>query len=205
MAVEELTALLAHMDEIANAVNAFKSEDVQKDAFAALVAAFVGSDTRSSRFVTAAENQDDQTAEEDAVDQDQNTAQPPKKRRKSNGTPSKAGVAPVRDLDLRPTGKQSFIDFVTEKSPTSNQEKYAVAVYYLEHILELSPVTAGHVAAVFKQTSHWRESGNIAAGLRVTAARKNTINVSDLNDIKTTAHGRNFVEHDLPGEEKQGK
>ncbi|WP_294289088.1 hypothetical protein [uncultured Sphingomonas sp.] len=205
MAVEELTALLSHMDEIANAVNRFESEEVQKSAFAALVAAFEGvQGPRPSKAPSSAEAPPSDEIS-DKSDDTQSDSVPKKRRRKINGSSGRSSVVPVRDLDLRPTGKTAFVDFIAEKKPKDNQERYAVAVYYLEHILELQPVTSGHVAAVFKQTAHWRESGNISSGLRVTARRKNTINTSDLNDLHTTPHGRNFIEHDLPSAEKDSK
>jgi len=40
--------------------------------------------------------------------------------------------------------------------------------------------------------------------LRMTAHRKNWIDTADLDDLKTTPHGRNFVEHDLPRKKAEG-
>jgi DNA-binding PadR family transcriptional regulator len=130
----------------------------------------------------------------------------PTKAPSKNGDSATAqkGTAKInRDLNLRPTGKQSFAEFIADKQPSSNQDKFAVAVYYLEQILELPAVALSQVRTVFRLTENWREPANIDTALRVTAVRKATIDTSDMDNIRTTAQGRNFVEHDLPP--KSGK
>jgi hypothetical protein len=202
MAEKEVDALLERMSKIATAVNAFKSETVQQAALAALVAAFeAGSAVRKP----AAPPRDDSDVSGEPADQDggdeanaSGKSGKVRRRAKTSSGASSSVIVPVRDLDLRPNGVESFDEFIAKKRPRDNQEKYAVAVYYLEQIAAINPVTLGHLAAVFKQTAGWRESGNIASGVPVTAKRKNTINPVDLNDLKTTPHGRNFVEHDIP-------
>jgi len=201
MAEQEVDALLERMPKIATAVNAFKSESVQQAALAAVVAAFeVGVTTRKPAAPLAPDSDvsDEQSDGKNGREDGSAAKSRGRRRTKAVGSALSSAVVPVRDLDLRPKGAESFDEFIAKKQPRDNQEKYAVAVYYLEQVAAISPITLGHIAAVFKQTSGWRESGNVASGVRVTAKRKNTINTVDLNDLKTTPHGRNFVEHDLP-------
>jgi hypothetical protein len=49
--------------------------------------------------------------------------------KKRSGSP---GI--VNDLELRPKGKQSFVDFAMEKKPDGHFEKQAVSLYWLRHI-----------------------------------------------------------------------
>lgn len=104
----------------------------------------------------------------------------------------------IRNLDLTPHDKLSFQQFIEEKQPKTNEDKYAVVIYYLEHVLELDAVTLDHVYTVFRMTPGRKEPTNIAGGISMAAARKATIDTSNFNDLKTTPRGRNFVEHELP-------
>lgn len=197
MAEQEVDALLERMTKIATAVNAFKSETVQQAALAALVTAFEqGTVHRPKSTANAAPPE----GAERGVDVD--TASTTSKRRRPAKTSSASGanekVQAVRDLDLRPKGVQSFDDFAAEKKPRDNQERFVLAIYWLEQVAKVSPITLGHVSATFKQTSGWREPGNVRVGVRMTAHRKNWLETSDMTNLRTTSHGRNFVGHDMP-------
>jgi hypothetical protein len=111
----------------------------------------------------------------------------------------------VKDLDLNPNNKQSFDDFIKEKEPKSNEDKYPAVTYYLSEILEVGKVTIDHIGTVFRLTKSWKEPTDLAAGLRVASSRKGTIDTSSYDDIKVTPAGRNFVEHDLPATKKSKK
>jgi hypothetical protein len=188
---DDFDTLLARMGDVAAAVNAFTSESVQQLAFQALIAVFAG-----KPISAAGAHPVNEISEEDEPSQ---TKKGRSKSKRPKSSPSaRDQVEAVRNLDLRPQGKTSFLDFVAEKQPASNQDKYAVAVYWMEQIAGINPVTVAHVAAIFKQTPGWREPNNLRVGLTTTATRKNTLDTGDLNGLKTTPHGRNFVEHDLP-------
>ncbi len=192
-----LDALLKRMSEIATTVNAFTSEAVQSQAFAALINAFQNNSVAmplASRNKFAVSSTSSEAGEAVSSGADQGLKGNRSKRRDSAPAPK---LELIKDLDLRPQGKVSFADFVSQKQPRSNEDKYAVVVYYLEQVLELAAVSESHIATVFRMT-HWREPENLSAGLRMAAGRKATIDTSDRSALKTTPHGRNFVEHDLP-------
>ncbi|RWA71907.1 hypothetical protein [Mesorhizobium sp.] len=203
MGEAELDSLLARMPKIAAAVNEFKSEAIQQSVFNALLAAY-GFKVAQATLASAAQEPDPlqgREAEPATKVADEGAKQKvsaPAKQKRSNGGGTTTGFKFDRDLNLRPEGKQSFAEFAAQKSPASNEDKVAVAVYYLEHVLEVPTVTSDLVATVFRIAEGWRESKNIRSLLRNTSGRKGTITTTDLDDIHTTAHGRNFVEHDLP-------
>lgn len=206
MANDELKALLEHMPEIAQAVNAFSSESAQRDALAALLAAYSSNGVASNDNAGDVDNPTEDTAESAESAPPQPPVKPTAKRqRKNGGSGSKDGFKFMKDLDLQPGGKQSFAAFVAEKLPKSNEDKFATAVYWFAHVAEVQPVTVHHIGSAFRFTSNWREPSDLPASLRVTAARKGTIDASKMEDLKTTPQGRNFVLHDLPAKDSAKK
>jgi hypothetical protein len=101
-----------------------------------------------------------------------------------------------------PQGKKSLQDFAAEKKPSTNDERNIVAVYYLEQVLNLSPIRHGHVLASYKEC-HWAEPNDIDHSLRSTASRKHWLDTSDRAAIRTNAPGRNQVEHRMPSKKAE--
>ena len=200
MAEQEMDALLERMAKIAAAVNAFKSETVQQAAFAALVAAF---DQGAAHRRKPPEDAASPTNAEQSAGTKAKSKSPKGRRQAKSATGTGEKLQAVRDLDLRPNGAQSFEDFVAEKQPRDNQEKFVITVYWLEQIAKVSPITLGHISAVFKQTNGWREPGNVRVGVQMTAHRKNWLDTSDMANLRTTSHGRNYVGHDMPAVAKK--
>ncbi|MHA6690559.1 hypothetical protein [Devosia sp. A449] len=206
MAETKIDALLARMAEIAEAVNSFSSPDVQRAAFDALLAALGGLGNAQGSSPKLEKEDGSTVPQTNASGNFENEEEKKPKRtttRKNNG--QKKDFKFIRDLDLRPNDKKPFEEFAAEKQPKSNEDKYVVAVYYLQHILELPAVTADHVGSVFRLTSTWREPKDVAAGLRVAGSRKGTIDTSMPANLRVTPTGRNFVEHDLPPSTKSKK
>jgi hypothetical protein len=207
MAQEDLDALLSRMEAIAKAVNAFTAEKVQQEAFAALVAAFEG------KRHSAKHGHNPAGAVEPEPEQEAAPAQPPWNGRANGGgaKPRRSGKGKtsswtfLKDLDLHPAGKQSLEDFDNLKQPSSNEDKFAVVVYYLSEIAELPAVGVNHVGSAFRLIKSWREPGDVSASLRITSSRKGTLDTSNLENIKITPSGRNFVEHELPAASKVKK
>jgi hypothetical protein len=117
---------------------------------------------------------------------------PGRKRKTMKATPSI-----VKDLKLRPKGRQSFSDFATEKKPGTNSEKCAVAVYYLDRVLTLAGITADHVYTCFKEAD-WRVPTNVRNTLAKTASAEGWLDTSDMNAVVLTPRGEALVDHDLP-------
>jgi|SRR5580704_2346679 hypothetical protein len=123
---------------------------------------------------------------------------PPARKPRGSGKKSdrNAGLALVPNLNFWPDGKQSFKQFVDEKAPKNDVEAVLAAVYYMQHLMILDKVGPGHVMTAFK------EAGKaIPVDLRQTIRNiKNSriwINFTDIESIRTTTQGDNFVEHEM--------
>jgi hypothetical protein len=120
-----------------------------------------------------------------------------KRKTKKVGKTSTAGsLSIVKDLNLKPSGKKSFSDFVSAKQPSSNAEKCLVAVHYLTNVLGVK-AGANHVFTCFK-VQGWRVPANLPNALQWTASQPGWLDTRNMSDIKVTTHGDNHVEHDMP-------
>jgi hypothetical protein len=205
MSMEDLDALLERMPKIAEAVNAFSSEAVQHEALQAMMAAFSGT---SQEPVVLVKRQEDKTpdATEAETDAPEERNRRGSTRKKRNG--SKSSWSLNKGLDLHPSGKESFEDFLAAKQPAaplSDQDMMAAVVYYLSEVLELPKITIDDVGTVIRRTPGRKEPTNLPGVLRNAQGRKATIDCGDLQDIKLTSAGRNFVEHNLPVKVKTKK
>lgn len=111
---------------------------------------------------------------------------------------AKSKVAPkqIKDLNLRPKGKESVGDFADKKRPTNQMQKCVVALYYLLNVLKLDKAGLNHVFTVFKDVG-WRVPANLANTLHQTGT-VGWLDTADSEDLKVTGIGENLVEHDLP-------
>ena len=190
-----LDALLAKMPQIAEAVGKFP-EAVQQQAFDALMAEATGGTDRTAR--TAAESGETQPGARKRMT--------PRKKASGDaaGTPRRSsGPKQLRDLDLTPRGKVSFVDFVDEKQPRTNHDRNVVSVYYCDRILEVGAVTDDHVYTCYRDMGWRLPSPNLNTGLSLTSSRKRFIDTSDNKNITLTSKGLNYVEHDLPPKAKE--
>ena len=195
--------LKAEIPNIAKAVNEFKSEQVQQQAFRALI--------RALGAEPGEDVEEDDSGDNVAVEAA--TPAAPKRGRRRRRTASKdadggeaakgatrpKAAAPTLDktLNLRPKGTKAFKDFATEKAPENANERNLVAVYYLEKVAVVGKVNANQVYTAFKEAT-WRLPAYPRNSLQVTASTKGWINTADMDDIKVTPSGENHVEHDLP-------
>lgn len=182
---EKFKELLESLPKIAEAVNSFSSEELQIEAFHTLMDLSGNSFDEETRKSVRPKDNIKPESKEGITSK--------KKFLKEKDSPTL-----IKDLDLNPKDKKSFQDFIAEKNPSSNEDKYPVIVYYLESILELHPITINHIFSVFRFYKAWKEPINLKGGLKTASSRKGTIDTTDMYDIKMTPTGRNFVEHDLP-------
>lgn len=104
----------------------------------------------------------------------------------------------VKDLNLRPSGKQSLREFFEAKKPSNQWSQIVVFVYYLEKILEVESISPNHVYTCFKDVGK-RAPKDTPQAIRNAASRKEYIDSSDQDKLRMTVPGENFIEHDLPG------
>src|SRR6266496_2338661 len=187
MSETTLKTLLDAMPSIAKAVNIFTSDAVQQKAFAVLMNALgVESELEESEGPPA-----QKTKIKPATKRTAST--------KKDGKPRKAQAGPPKfksDLNLRPKGKKSLKDFLAEKKPKTNEERFAVMIYYLEKTLQEKTIDRDHIYTCFKELGV-KFPLQIDAVLRNAARRKGWINTTNSSDLRITTRGENFVEHDL--------
>jgi hypothetical protein len=120
------------------------------------------------------------------------------KRTTGKKTKGKAKVVykQIKDLNLRPDGKESAHEFVEKKKPTNLRQKCVVALYYLLHVLELNKAGVGHVYTVFKNVE-WPVPIDLLNTLH-QAGSEGWLDTADSENLKITHIGENLVEHDLP-------
>lgn len=120
--------------------------------------------------------------------------------RKARGTGKKvdrnAGLNLVPDLNFRPDGKQALKEFVDEKNPKSDLESAVATVYYMQRVMGLSKIGPAHVMTALKEAKK-----AIPADLKQTIRNVKTsrmwLNFDDLDDLRMTTQGDNFVEHEM--------
>jgi len=138
------------------------------------------------------------------IDESTASKKPKKRKEKSFGkkrsrTKAKLSLAITKDLNLRPKGKKTFVDFVNEKRPTSHEQKCTVAAYYLEKILGLKDIGVNHIYTCYKDAKiGWRVPTDLRNKLSYTASQKGWLDTSNMENITLTTPGENLVEHDLP-------
>lgn len=105
------------------------------------------------------------------------------------------------DLNYKPKGKQSLIDFIKSLPFDSNPEKILGIVYYCKETLKIEKVTPDHIFTGFKE---------LKTPIPPTF-KQGIINLKNINgwltfdktdDITYSIQGGNYIEHDLPKKNK---
>lgn len=121
----------------------------------------------------------------------------PRKNVSQKKSSAKALPQIVKDLNLRPTDKETLQEFYSAKEPTGNIQTTAVIVYYLQEILMCPEITASHIFTCYRDL-HIKIPGNLDQNIRDCASSKyGYISLSD-GKCSMSVHGTNFVEQDLP-------
>lgn len=203
---ETYNRLLTEMPRMSEAVNSFPDVECQRTALDALLRAFGVPDvsvipaTPAQPALTVVppavvtEQVPDAEAEAEAEATGTPTANTKSARKRSG---SKRSWEPDRKIEFWPEGVQSFKDFVAEKDPQTNNQKNAVAVFWLEQLAGIKEVGLPQVDAAYKLCG-WRESADLNTALRTTASKTHWIDTSNTKAITTTPVGRNLVTHELP-------
>lgn len=107
-----------------------------------------------------------------------------------------SGLNLVPDLNFRPNGHKSLKEFVEQKAPKNDIEAALAMVYFMQHRMSVSRIGSNHVLTAFKEVGK-----PIPADLRQTIRNvkksKMWLNFADLDDVRTTTQGDNFVEHEM--------
>lgn len=199
------------MPKIADAVNAFASEAIQRNAYVALLTAFglPPSGNEGSSIITAGVTSA-RAAADDATESGLANSPSPNGDGSQNGDASarrkpgrkattKKPSYPRIDVNFRPEHGVSLRDFADEKKPANNHERNLLIVYYFEDHLSEQEVTVGQVLAGYRECK-WRPPGDPDNSLSKTASLHAWLDTASREAIKTTHKGRSFIEHDMPPE-----
>lgn len=111
-------------------------------------------------------------------------------------TDRNAGIRLVPDLNFRPDGKQALRDFVEQKAPESDVETVLAGVYYMQHMMELPKIGPSHVMTAYKELGK-PIPADLKQTIRNLMNRDMRVKFDDIEDIRTTTQGENFVEHEM--------
>lgn len=120
--------------------------------------------------------------------------------RKTRGTGTKkdrnAGLELVPNLNFRPDGQHALKDFFQLKSPSNDIEATLIFVYYLQKMMNVGKVGPSHVMTAFKEVGR-AIPADLRQAIRNIKKTKMWLNFSDIEDVKMTTQGDNFVEHEM--------
>lgn len=191
--------LIEEMPRIAEVVNTFSSELVQKSAYDALIAA-IGAPI--APVLHAVDNSTIPAATE-KVDPAETVDEETKgRRRRVRSTGPKKTFTPTKDLNFAPDGKPTLAAFVAEKDPRGQHERNLVACYYLSEVMGIENVDVNNVLAVYRAAG-WEASSSPDVSLRKTASAKSWIDTSVSSSIKVVWAGDEYITSKMPSQAKK--
>lgn len=196
--------LLANRQQIAEFVNSFTSERVQRKAFEAIVCSLGLANEDSpetapvERLHVVPPPANEPLPTEDAAAGEAESASPSRRRRTKTG--AKKTYTIPKGLNWAPDGAPSLETFIEEKQPRNNDEKNLLSCFYLSHMMGLS-VDTEHVLAVY-QAAKWDAPAHPHTSLQATASKHAWIDTADMKDIKVVWQGENYVNSKMPVEPK---
>jgi hypothetical protein len=146
--------------------------------------------------IEEAEDTVDQAEEAETLGEDQVTQNARAPRGTGKKSDRNAGLELVPNLNFRPNGKQALKDFLEDKDPTSDVEVVLTTLHYMQHVMELPKIGPSHVMTAFKEAGK-AIPVDVRGTIRNIKKSKMWLNFTDLEDIRTTTQGDNFVEHDM--------
>lgn len=104
----------------------------------------------------------------------------------------------LKDLDLsgRNGTNKSLKEFIDEKKPSSNVQKTATFVYYLQNILNINEITIDHIFSCYKLMG-FRIPNNLQQNLTDTCSSKYGYISRKDGKYTMTVMGNNYIEFDI--------
>lgn len=189
--------LIEEMPRIAEVVNAFSSEVVQKSAYDSLITA-IGAPV--APVLHAIEKVAPPVSEK--IDSPESTDEEQKGRRRGRSGGTKKTFTPTKGLNFAPAGKPKLTDFVAEKAPHNQHERNLLACYYLSEMMGVENVDTNHVLAVFRAAG-WPASKAPDVSLRVTAHKTSWIDTSVSSSVKVMWSGDEHIVSKMPSQAKK--
>ncbi|PST83087.1 hypothetical protein C7T94_10755 [Pedobacter yulinensis] len=106
------------------------------------------------------------------------------------------GPQMLSSLNLKQPHVETIRSFYERHSASTFFERNLMFVYYLEKILQETPVTLSHIYTCYKSLS-LKVPGNIYQSIVDTKKIKGWLEIRSMNDIQLSIHGEQVVEHEL--------
>ena len=132
----------------------------------------------------------------DVVPEETATSATRKQRGSGKKVDRNAGLALVPDLNFMPSGKDTLRQFVAKKNPDSDLTAVLVVLYYMQHLMALSKIGPSHIMTALKDVGK-AIPVDLKQTIRNAKSSKMWVNFSDLEDLRTTTQGDNYVEHEM--------
>lgn len=182
--------LKSELLEIAKVVERFP-EQVKAQVYDLLVGEYCGN--RSPQPVGKTARTEDPAAPKESQPKPDRTARVPGSRK-----PPRESYSIDRNLNLRGgNGTPSFKDFYAQKKPKSAMEFNVVAVYYLQHLLQLEKVDLDHAYTCYVEVGK-KPPQFFKQSFVDTKNQKGWIDIDANGCLGIPHRGRICVEHDLP-------
>lgn len=195
---EDFDGKLQRMERVAEVIGKIDNPDLQVAAFEYLVGTRGRAATPSAESsVHPVSEEHTQSAPASSFDGDEGAAA----RKTRTRRPSKVAVAQDKTVDLFPAGKQSFKDFAEAKKPANNDEKYAVAVFWLREVAEYQKATLGQIISCYL-VAEWKLPSDVRNAMAQSGSKGYLIS-SDSDDIQLTSQGQNLSRNTLPRPDKK--
>lgn len=119
-----------------------------------------------------------------------------KTRSSKKKTSSRSKFKLDKNLNLKPSNKQYFVDFAAGYDLRSNPKIIVVGIFYLTEVLEIEQINGDHVYTLIDELNR-PIPGSLEQILKNTRTRKGWLDYSDTSDIKLSQQGRNAVKFEL--------
>jgi len=204
---EDFERLLTALPRIAEAVNSFSSEHVQRSAFDTLMRE-LGLPTPSATPTTITPDGAQPDANSDPndlrnVDTDIGASKEAAPNKRARGTNAKRNFTIPRGLNFAPADKPSLEQVVAEMQPRTQHDKNLLACHYLSEIMQESDIDTGKVLAVY-QAASWTAPAHPDTSRQNTASHHGWIDTANMKDIKVVWAGTNHV-NKMPTPQKAKK
>jgi hypothetical protein len=104
----------------------------------------------------------------------------------------------LKELELGPQPDHpSLVDFMDSKFPITNEERNIVFLYYLQHMLNIKPVTVDHIYTCYR-VAKIRAPLNIEKALN----QHDWIKIAKNGQLTLSSTGKGYVEKQLPKRHK---
>ena len=137
-----------------------------------------------------------EVVEEEVAEDVEESPAPARKRGTGARVDRNVGIKLVPNLDFRPDDKPALKTFFADKAPKTDMEQILVIGYYMQHMLDLSSFTPGHILTGLKEVGK-PVPVDLKATIRNMRSQKVWLNFGDIEEIVLTTQGENHVEHEL--------